>query len=174
MRNTVSKYIEDVVGHQEPVEGVIFDPAVQREVRVAVVGPEGQFNVTRTGPNHKGSTICTVFWSEEQKRPMIPAMYSRIQADGLPAWVFFREGCQMKDTMDYYERWKKIDDAQQAARQRGDKLPRFKNVTPEDIYPKWVLARRKSHSHGREDIDLKAFLREHVNAEDVPEDGLDD
>jgi len=160
----ISQYLEDVAPGDRSKHMELIDLNVEKEVRVAVVGPQGQFNVVRTGPNHKGSTAGVVFWSEELRAPVIPPRFQEIQPDGLPAHVFYLKGCQRFDTMDKYEQWKLIDDDQQRHRQRGLPLPRYTGMEPEDLYPKWVLERRRAWRSGRRDVDLKALLKNRMAA----------
>ena len=161
---TISKYLEDVAPGGRPGHMEIIDDSVKHEVRVAVVGPRGQFNVVRTGPDHKGSTAGVVFWSEELNAPVIPPRFQAPQPDGLPAWVYYREGCARLGGMDKYEQWKIIDNEQQACKRRDEPMPRYTGMTDVDLYPDWVLARRKSFNAGRREVDLKKLLADRAKA----------
>lgn len=170
---TISKYLEDVAPGGRPGHMQIIDRSLEHEVRVAVIGPRGQHNCIRTGPNHRGSTAGIVFWSEELGGPVIPPRFQAIQPDGLPAWVYFREGCARLGGMEKYEQWKIIDNEQQECRRRGDPLPRYTGVTPEDLYPEWVLARRKQFNAGRREVNLKKMLADRASASGDERSALD-
>jgi hypothetical protein len=157
--STVSKYIEDLVAEQ-PRAGEIQDPNVKNEIRVAVYGPSGIVNWVRTGPNHQGSTAGVVVWSEQLKTAIIPPRHQDIQDDGLPAHGFYREACKIKNTMEFYEISKGIDNARQQHRLNPNSgaPPKIRNLSNADIYPPWIIDRRNRHTNGRREVDGQRLL----------------
>lgn len=157
--STTSRYLEDLSqSHlKDAAPGQIVDLSITKQIRVAVVGPRGQFNVVATGPSNLGSTLCTVYWSGEQNAPIIPSRFQAIQDDGLPEFVFYHQACALKQCMEYYEAWKAIDDEQQRCRALGLPLPRIHNL-PADFYAPFVYERRNRWQSGRRNVNAADIL----------------
>lgn len=181
MDPTLTKYVDDIqnmYGDARPGEVIDLPDSAsyRKKIRIAVVGPAGQFSVVQVGPGYNGSTAGVVFWSEEEQRPKVNIKMQGEAPDGFPQWITYHDLCKRTGEMRYYDRWKKWDDIQvrrkaaglapkEPARRwpkgmeppplaPGQRPHRPPCPPPDDWYHPVVLARREKSSDGAITVDM--------------------